>query len=170
MFPLVVIGVTLLIIAGIVFLITKNKVTRPEEERFLAPGYGWQSEKKVEDYFVEKLRMTEKDLEIHKNRLAEGDDISFYVTDNSTLDGIVSNLHYYGFIRDVEAFSYALENTQDTTQGKDEAIKVGDNSTIDINAYYEISENMSAWEIVDNLLNKPNFFGAHGDYGYLFMP
>lgn len=166
--PLLVFSIILLVVVAV--LLNKSELTKPNEDAFLAPGYEWQSEKKVEDYYVSNLRMTEKDLEVHKNRLVEGDDISFYVTEDSTLEGILNNLEYYGFIRSKEALKYALENTTDDTSGKDKAIHVGKTGTIDINAYYEISENMSAWDIANNLLNKPNYIGAHGDYGYLFMP
>ena len=30
--------------------------------------------------------------------------------------------------------------------------------------------NYIPWLLADTLLNKPNFYGSHGDYGYMFMP
>ncbi|OQA83413.1 MAG: hypothetical protein BWY29_00270 [Microgenomates group bacterium ADurb.Bin238] len=162
----------IVLLVGFAFMATILFVifSKPSDDKFLAPGKDWVSEKKVEDYFVEKLRFTEKDLEMYKNRLEEGDKISFYVTKNATLDGIISNLHYYGFIRDKQAFRYALRHSGDTKTDGVDPIRVGKNGTIDINAYYEISEDMNAWEIADTLLNKPNFFSSHGNYGNLFMP
>src|SRR3989344_6477572 len=46
-----------------------NNFNKPSEQSFQAPGRDWPSEKKIEDYFVEHLRMTEKDLQLYKNRL-----------------------------------------------------------------------------------------------------
>lgn len=145
-------------------------LSKPSKDKFLPPGKDWPSQKKVEDYFVEKLHFTENDLDTYRSRLEKEDKISFYVTPNSTLEGIISNLHYYGFIRDKKAFRYALEHSRDTKTDGANPIRVGKDSTIDTNAYYEISEEMSAWEMADVLLNKPNFFGSQGDYGNLFMP
>lgn len=157
----------LIILAGIILL---SKTRKFSSDDFLAPGKDWPSPKKVEDYFVSNLRMTEKDLQMYKGRLEQGDKISFYVTDNSRLEGIAGNLEYYGFVRSKDALLYALGNTRDDTLGKEGSIDVGTNKTIDINAYYEISEDMSAWEIANILLNKPIFFGPQGNYGYIFMP
>lgn len=150
-----------LILVSIYFIF----LSKPKEDNFKAPGRNWPSQKKVEDYFVEKLRMTPDDLKIHKDRK----EITYRLTENSTLNGIIENLHYYGFIRDKKAFLYALEHTKDTITGKEKAIKVGKNGTIDINASYRISEDMNAWEIADILLNKPSYF-KFDEYGYMFMP
>src|SRR5690606_2681464 len=95
--------------------------------------------------------------------------VDLRINNNVTLDALVSNLYYYGFVKDEEAFRYALENTQDSTPN-DASIKVGKNRTIDTNAEYRISENMSAWEIADILLNKPAGHFSYDEYGYFFMP
>ncbi|MDD5147728.1 MAG: hypothetical protein PHV63_04260 [Candidatus Daviesbacteria bacterium] len=161
----IIIGV--IIAAVVVIALGLNKpFSQQSQDDFKAPGRNWQSQKKVEDYFVSNLHMTPEDLKRQEDRK----EISFYITDGSTPQGIIGNLTYYGFARNEKALQYALENTEDKTGGKDEAIKVGNNGTIDIKAFYRISEDMTAWELADTLLNKPNFYGSHGDYGYLFMP
>ena len=88
----------------------------------------------------------------------------------STLEAVISNLQYYGFIRNEKALLYALENTEDKTQGYDEALMVGKKGSIDIYASYRISENMTAWEIAETLLNKGTYFGKGDPYNYMFMP
>lgn len=133
---------------------------------FKAPGKSWQSPKKVEDYFVEKLRFTQADLERQK----QSDTVDFRPGKGSTLEAIVSNLQYYGFIRSEKAFKYALEHTKDTTAGNPDALSIGKDGSIDIVASYRISENMTAWELVDTLLNKSHYFGPSDEYGYMFMP
>lgn len=149
---------------GLVFL--QLKVNKIPEEDFNAPGKNWSSPKKVEDYFVEKLRFSQSDLERQK----ESETVDFRPGNNSTLEAIVSNLHYYGFIRSEKAFKYALEHTKDTTKGNPGALLVGANGSIDITASYRISENMTAWELADILLNKSHYFGPGDEYGYMFMP
>lgn len=161
----IIIGVIITAVAITAFALHKPSQQQSEED-FKAPGKSWQSQKKVEDYFVSNLHMTPEDLKHQEGRK----EISFYVTDGSTPQGIIGNLTYYGFARNEKSLQYALENTGDKTSGKDGAIKVGNNGTIDIKAFYRISEDMTTWEIADTLLNKPNFYGSHGDYGYLFMP
>jgi hypothetical protein len=136
------------------------------KDDFKAPTKSWSSQKKVQDYFVEKLRFTQKDLESQKNN----PDVDFRPGSGSTIEAIISNLHYYGFIRSEKAFRYALENTKDTTNGNPGALTVGKNGSIDIVASYRISENMSAWELADTLLNKSHYFGPSDEYGYMFMP
>lgn len=136
------------------------------KEDFLAPGKSWQSPKKVEDYFVEKLRFTQTDLERQKTAT----DVDFRLSGGSTLEAIISNLHYYGFIRSEKALMYALEHTEDKTQGNPGALQVGKNGSIDLVASYRISENMTAWELADTLLNKGHYFGPSDEYGYMFMP
>lgn len=153
----------LLIVAGVLFLSKGNNI--PKED-FSAPTRAYNSPKKVEDYFVSNLRMTAEDLKQHENR----EKVSFYVTKDSTLEAITGNLTYYGLARNEKALKYALEHTEDKNGGKENAIKTESTGTIDINAFYTISENMTAWELADTLLNKPNFYGSHGDYGYMFMP
>ena len=154
---------TLLTTSGF-WLFTRSFNSR-DNERFAAPGRDWQSQKKVEDYFVERLRMTPEDLERTKERT----EVTFRLTKNSTIEAIIGNLYYYGFIRDENALRYTLEHTQDDLPGKEGALMIGRNGTIDINAGYRISEDMSAWQIADTLLNKPEYF-AFDEYGYIFMP
>lgn len=152
-----------MLVVGVLFL---SRTTAIPKEDFEAPTMAWDSPKKVEDYFVSNLRMTPEDLKRQKGRAK----VSFYVTKDTTLPSIISNLTYYGLARNEKALQYALEHTQDKSGGKEGAIMVGNTGTIDINAFYTISENMTAWGLADTLLNKPNFYGSHGDYGYMFMP
>ena len=58
--PIVLIG-----LLGAFGFFAYNSKQIPKED-FLAPGKSWQSPKKVEDYFVEKLRFTQADLERQK--------------------------------------------------------------------------------------------------------
>jgi hypothetical protein len=136
--------------------------TKPSENNFKAPGNDYNSPKKIESYFIDTLRMTPQEA---KKFAYIG--VSFYVTKDTTLDGVIGNLAYYGLVRDEKALKYALENTKDTTIGKDGAIKVGNNGTIDL-AYYGLSRNMDTWQIADALLNNPHPIGIQ--YNYIFMP
>jgi len=156
--------ISLFLVIGFVFWF-KSSDKIPEED-FKAPGKNWQSPKKVEDYFVDKLRFTQTDLERQK----QSQTVDFRPGKGSTLEAIVSNLQYYGFIKSEKALMYALENTDDTTQGNAGALTVGKDGSIDIIASYRISENMTAWEIADTLLNKSHYFGPSDEYGYMFMP
>jgi len=160
------VGILLILIflVGILF-VYKEKTKIPDQD-FLAPGKSWQSPKKVTDYFVEKLHFTQSDLERQK----QSETIDFRPSKGSTLEAIVSNLKYYGFIRSEKALMYALENTKDTTQGNPGSLPVGKSGSIDTNASYRISENMTAWEIADILLNKSHYFGEFNEYNYMFMP
>lgn len=157
--------VAILIVAGVlgVAYFKSNKI--PADD-FKAPGKSWQSPKKVEDYFVEKLRFTQSDLERQK----QSETVDFRPGKGSTLDAIISNLNYYGFIRNEKALMYALENTKDTTQGNPGSLPVGKNGSIDIVASYRISENMTVWQLADTLLNKSHYFGPSDEYNYMFMP
>lgn len=155
--------IVIILLIAAVLLPKTNKI--PEND-FKAPTMTWNSPKKVEDYFVSNLRMTPEDLK----RLEGRTKASFYVTKDSSLQGIIGNLTYYGFARNEKALQFALEHSQDKTLGNEGAIKVGSTGTIDISAFYEVSENMTAWELADTLLNKPHYIDAQGDYGYLFMP
>ena len=104
-----------------------------------------------------------------KQSLEKGDGkITLRVYPSTTYQSITANLYYYGFVRDEDALKYALEHTPDTTPKG--GIKVGENGTIELNAEYRISEDMSAWEIADILLNKPSKHFNFDDYGYIFMP
>jgi len=99
----------------------------------------------------------------------EGSVIQYRIGKKATLMGVVGNLYYYGFIKDKDAFKYALEHTQDTNPGREGAIKVGSN-TIDTQTTYKISQTMDAWELADVLLNKGKFDDcSHGCPG-IFYP
>jgi len=147
------------------FFIYREKTKIPNQD-FLAPGKSWQSTKKVDDYFTEKLHFTQSDFERQK----QNETVDFRPGKESTLEAIVSNLKYYGFIRSEKALMYSLENTKDTTQGNAGSLSVGKNGSIDIVASYRISENMTTWEIADILLNKSHYFGPNDEYQYMFMP
>ena len=79
--------------------------------------------------------------------------ISYTIKKNTSLDAVISDLKYFDFIKDEEAFRYALENSEDNTPGNDNSLRIGDN-TIDREALYKISQSMSAWEISSILLNE----------------
>lgn len=156
-------SILLLIATTSIIYLNINKI--PADD-FKAPGKSWNSSKKVEEYFVEKLRFTQSDLERQK----QSETVDFRPGKGSTLDAIISNLNYYGFIRSEKALRYALENTEDKTQGNPGSLSVGKNGSIDIVASYRISENMTAWELADTLLNKGHYFGPNDEYNYMFMP
>lgn len=156
---------TFIVVLGVLRIVYINSNKIPVDD-FKALGKSWQSPKKVEDYFVEKLRFTQSDLERQK----QSETVDFRPGKGSTLEAIVSNLQYYGFIRSEKALMYALENTKDATQGNPGSLPVGKNGSIDIVASYRISENMTAWEIADTLLNKSHYFGPNDEYNYMFMP
>lgn len=160
--PVITIGL-MVIVLGFAYWI---KVNRIPEDDFKAPSKSWQSSKKVEDYFVEKLRFTQSDLERQK----QSETVDFRPGSGSTLEAVISNLQYYGFVRSEKAFKYALEHTKDITKGNPGALSVGSNGSIDIVASYRISENMTAWELADTLLNKSHYFGPSDEYNYMFMP
>ena len=95
--------------------------------------------------------------------------VQFHIGKEATLMGVVSNLRYYGFIKDEDAFKYALGHAEDATPGREGAIKVGSN-TINTQYTYEISQTMDAWELADVLLNKGKFDDcSHGCPG-MFYP
>lgn len=155
-----------LIVIGLGYVFWQKQVNKIPEDDFKAPGKSWPSSKKVEDYFVEKLRFTQSDLDRQK----QSETVDFRPGKGSTLDAIVSNLHYYGFIRSEKALMYTLGHTTDNTKGNPDALIVGNSGSIDIVASYRISENMTAWEMADTLLNKSRYFGPSDEYGYMFMP
>jgi len=144
-------------------------LTRPNDENFKAPGKSWNSSKKVEDYFIERLHMSVAEASTIRSKSGVDGLVNLRISTDVTLNGLIGNLYYYGFIRDEKAFRYALENTKDTTPS-DKSIKVGRDGTIDTNAEYRISENMSAWELADLLLNKPYGHFPYDEYNYFFMP
>jgi hypothetical protein len=157
---IIVIVILLLIIpAGIYFLY----FYKPSDDLFKATGNDWNSPKRIEDYFVNDMKMSPEEAQKYANV-----GVSFYVTKNTTLDGIINNLTYYGLVRDEKALRYALEHTNDTTSGKTDAIKVGNRGSID-SGIYELSRNMDTWQIADTLLNKGQERGSD-PYNYLFMP
>jgi len=165
---------SLYVIASIVLFLVLSvfayfKLTKPNEENFKAPGRTWNSPKKVEDYFVERLRMTPQEASEIRSKPGVDGTVDLRINTNVALEALVGNLYYYGFVRDEDILRYALENTKDTTPGE-KAIKVGKNGTIDTNAEYRISENMSAWEIADILLSKPSGHFSFDEYNYFFMP
>lgn len=139
------------------------------DEKYSAPGKNWNSPKKVEDYFIERLNMSPQEALAIRSRPGVDGNVNLRINTITTLNALVGNLYYYGFIKDEDAFRYALEHTKDTT-ASDKAIKVGVSGTIDTNAEYRISEDMNAWEIADILLNKPSGHFAFDEYNYFFMP
>lgn len=160
--------ICLIVIISVALVLTSKR--KPTADLLQAPGKSYASSKKVEDYFIEKLRMPPEEAKTIRIR-GQGNDgkISLRLSDKTTLEALISNLHYYGFIKDEKAFIYALENTKDTNIGKANALKVGKSGTIDVGAYYKITEDMDAWQLADELLNKPTYI-AYDEYGYMFMP
>ena len=156
-FPLI-LPALLILLTSLYFLFPP----KPSDDKFKAPGNNYNSPKKVENYFIDTLKMTPQEAK----KFADIG-ISFYVTKDTTLDGIIGNLAYYGLVKDEKALRYALENTKDTTSGKEGAIKVGNGGTIDL-AYYGLSRNMDTWQIANTLLNNPH--PVRIEYGYVFMP
>ena len=61
--------------------------------------------------------------------------------------------------------SQAVNEIRDLSQ-----LDLNKDGTIDTNAEYRISENMSAWELADLLLNKPAGHFSFDEYNYFFMP
>lgn len=145
------------------------KFSKPSSDSFEAPTRSWDSPKKVENYFIEFLHMTPKEaVEIREKSGVDGK-IDLRINTNVTLDALIGNLYYYGFIKDQNSFRYALTHTKDITPS-DNAIKVGLTGTVDKNAEYRISETMDAWQIADILLNKPTGHFEFDEYNYFFMP
>jgi len=97
------------------------------------------------------------------------DGVMLRLSPNSTLQGVVGNLYYYGFVDDESKFEKLLKTSTDSTPGKETSIKSGDN-TIDVNSNYYLNYSMSDEEIVDTLLNKAKFEPNFTQYNYLFMP
>jgi hypothetical protein len=139
------------------------------DDSFLAPGRNWNSPKKVEDYFVERMGVDPMEVSAIRSTSGPQGTVNLRINDKTTLDALIGNLHYYGFIRDEKSFRYALEHTKDIGSG-DKVIVVDKNRAIDANAEYGISEDMDAWQIADILLNRPSGHFAFDEYGYFFMP
>lgn len=96
--------------------------------------------------------------------------IEFTISKDMTFDAVIGDLQYYDFIKDREAFRYALEHAKDTNPGKDSSLKVG-NNTIDREARYSISQSMTAWEIADILVNNGEYSPCnHGCPDSAFSP
>lgn len=166
--PYLPIGITTLILIGLAigFVVFR----KPNAASFEAPGRSWSSPKKVEQYFVETMHMPpEEAKEIRWRGVGNDGTIGLRIGADMTLQALVSNLAYYGFVRNEQSFQYALEHTEDTTSSSD-YIRVGKNGSIDRNAEYRISEEMSAWQIADILLNKPAGHFVYDEYHYFFMP
>jgi hypothetical protein len=161
-----IIGGVLLILGISAFLLSEKQ---PNMDNFRAPGKEWNSPKKVEDYFIERLHMTPKEASEIRSRPGVDGNINLRINTNVTLNALVGNLTYYGFVRDENSLRYALEHTKDVTPS-DKAIVVDKNRTIDTNAEYRISENMDAWQIADILLNRPSGHFTFDEYNYFFMP
>jgi hypothetical protein len=159
-------GTLVLIIAGIFAF---AKFSKPAAENFNAPGRNWNSAKKVEDYFIERLGMGATEAGEIRNRPGVDGNITLRTNANTTLTGLTGNLLYYGFIRDEKSFLYALEHTKDVTAGTN-AIIVDKTRTIDRNAEFRISEDMDSWQIADILLNRPSGHFPFDEYNHFFMP
>jgi cell division protein YceG involved in septum cleavage len=169
----VLVGIVALVLLVLAINLSKGNsivsdITKPSEESFEAPGKDWPSEKKVEDYFIEHLRMTPEEAQEIRSKPGVDGKVMLRLRENTTIEALISNLEYYGFVKNKESLRYALENSIDAYEGKQDALKVGDN-TVDIWAYYRISEDMTAWEIAEELLNNPTHFG-YDQYNYMFMP
>lgn len=161
----------LLVVVIIINVLKTSKspdLAKPGDSLFLAPGRDWRSQSKVEDYFVAHEHMTMADALKVRSYAGSDGKITFRLLKNATLQTLSSDLEQYGFVRSNEALMYALDNSPDNLPGHQEALKIGKN-TVDIWASYRISENMTAWEIADQLLNHPNYF-AYDETGYLFTP
>lgn len=120
--------------------------------------------KTVEDYFMEHMRVSAEEA-----KTMASDGVMLRLSPSSTLQGVVGNLYYYGFIDDEAKFEKLLESSTDTTPGKEGSIKSG-NNTIDVNSNYYLNYSMSDEEIANTLLNKAKFEPNFTQYNYLFMP
>ncbi len=153
----IIIGILILVgilVAGYFFL---NKPIPPTSEDLA-------SRKTVEDYFMEHMRVTAEEA-----KTMASDGVMLRLSPSSTLQGIIGNLYYYGFIDDEATFGKLLETATDSTPGVEESIKAGKN-TIDINSNYYLNYSMSNEEIANTLLNKAKFEPDFTQYNYLFMP
>ncbi|OGM08507.1 hypothetical protein A2Z67_02135 [Candidatus Woesebacteria bacterium RBG_13_36_22] len=162
---LVIVGIFLVLGVSVFFLSEKE----PNMDNFQAPGRDWSSPKKVEDYFVERLRMTPEEASGIRSKHGVDGMVNLRINDKTTLDALIGNLYYYGFVRDQDALRYALEHTKDSTPSNN-AIVIDKNRTIDLNSEYRISENMDVWQIADILLNRPSGHFTFDEYNYFFMP
>ena len=113
-----------------------DEVSKPSAELFEAPGKDWESQGKVEEYFIERLNMTPEEAMEARSSSKDGT-VMLRLREESNLDSLAGNLYYYGFIKDKDAFIYALEQSEDSVDGMQNSIEVGDN-TIDRWASYRI--------------------------------
>lgn len=93
-------------------------VSKPSGESFQAPGRDWSSEKKVEDYFVENLRMTPEEAKGVREKPGSDGKVMLRLGKNTTFEGLLNNLEYYGFIRDKDTLRCVLEYSEDNLQVK----------------------------------------------------
>lgn len=101
---------------------------------------------------------------------ADSTTIQFTVSKNLTLKALTEDLYYYGFIKDKNAFLFALKYSRDKKSGGENAITIGKN-TIDREAKYLISQNMTAWQLAEILLNQGEFSSCdHGCPETAFTP
>lgn len=70
----------------------------------------------------------------------------------TTLQAVVSDLKYYGFIKNEDALKCALRFAKDETSGNENSIRIGTN-TINRQAVYLISPDMDTWQLAKVLLN-----------------
>jgi len=143
-----------ILVAGYFFL---NKPLPPTSEDLA-------SRKTVEDYFMEHMRVSAEEA---KSMASDG--VILRLSPSSTLQGVVGNLYYYGFVDEEAKFKKLLQVSSDSTPGKEDSIKSG-NNTIDVNSNYYLNYSMTDEEIADTLLNKAKFETNFTQYNYLFMP
>lgn len=151
----------LLICLGLIGVLVISFYIRGNTELPLGNGNPKHS---VEDYFVENMNVTPDEA---KEMARNG--VLFRIGHTSSLTGIIGNLWYYGFIDNVPQFRNRLELTEDITQGRNDAIKVGSNS-IDRQSSYYLNYAMSDEQIADTLLNKGKYEYNFTRYSYVFMP
>lgn len=149
----------LLLISAGAYLYQKNRQSYSENYLPL------EQRKTVEAYFIEHMRVSPTEAQ---EMATNGVDLR--VSKTSTVQGIVGNLYYYGFIDDQAKFNKLLEVTKDTTPGDENSIKIGTGNTIDINSHYYLNYQMTEEEIADTLLNRAKFANDFSSYNYLFMP
>src|SRR5579859_6815919 len=101
---IILIAIACLVVAAGSYAIFSHKDSRFEAVDLVNRTEG----KEVEDYFVDKLGMNAEEAKKIAN---EG--VSFYITGTTNLDAIISNLHYYGLVKDEKAFREALVKTKD---------------------------------------------------------
>lgn len=83
---------------------------------------------------------------------------TFRVGKDAEIDGVISNLEYYDFVKDKQALLTALKKAEDNTPGNEDSIQI-DGNTIDREAEYTLSQAWDAWKIAEVLLNE----GRHQD-------